>query len=243
MAKVDWESHFESGNLLTADDPAGEWATWSDDGSSIDYEIDPSYDLVGETNGLRIYVPTDAWTTLALTSPNIVNYNTDDTVHISLYFRLPSEWEDPVGENYYLIRVGPSNFSTFWGIAINPDMVLLGTGHAPSWRTITGTTTLQKETTYYVELVVERTDTADILLYLNGELEASRYGDTDINDGIAWTHIRLASRFDPARTGGSGIYYDAIRLGNDGMIGEYFVSSEVYQTMPRRVSPLLGIDF
>jgi len=231
MANVDWSAHFESGNALKSDDPPGEWDDFYQPFTSLgSYSINTLSAVFGNY-GCKMYVEQDGFVNNYLVSTaDTFSYGVGDVVHVAFYLRFNSgEWDPNTDDHCVLLAVGREDMGSVYAFYINEwangsSTIRLG-GHAPQYQAINSVTTIGFDKTYHIEGEILRDNPGYFKLYINGKLDAEDLS-ADIGDVDPWTAVRLEIDPDSSQTGATAYHIDAIRIGNDGMIGPYAPSGE-----------------
>jgi len=232
MANVDWESHFESGTLLKSDTPVGDWD--NDTSAGLSFMSAGTESAAFGSYGLTINVPTSGYSAGYLQNNTDFSYGSGETVHVAFYVKIPDGHEWNINESLTIFNLYDSGGTYF----IRVEIAQIGGGvwaderefyiqHGTSWKNAQTTITAQTGQWYLIEVEALIGDVGYAKLYIDNNLEATTSaGDTW--NGDPYTDLRIFQRFDYGRVEESGatIYYDSVRIGNDGMIGPMSVEEE-----------------
>jgi len=227
MANIDWSAHHESGEVATVD--GGDWTTvHTEDTTTICGSTESA--AFGDY-GLKFYVDSDKYNASWVRYSGLPGYSENDTIHCAFYFKLGSNWTWSDGDSTYFARIGHDVGSPYDGslaVWLTHSTKKMYMYFYPGERGIQCDTEIELDTWYHFEcaLPLHTGGTAIMSGWLDGSLDGETTVDNSYVDGNTWGEIILFRRFERTLTGASEIHFDAVRVGNDGMIGAYTTAYE-----------------
>jgi len=224
MAKIDWSAHHESGEVLISS--GGDWTAAYDEGGTTEITCDADAAAFG-SQGLKFYIDSDKYNVGWVQYSGLPSYTEGDIVHVSFYFKLDANFTWSDGDATYLVRFGHDVDNPYDGLAyvwVTHSQEKLYIYYTPGERGVQCNTTIELDKWYHVELEISlATSGAVMSCYVNGVLDGQTTGFDYASyvEGNDWSELTVFRRFERTLDGESAVYFDAIRVGNDGMIGEY----------------------